>query len=255
MSSDVEYMRERFGWAGVLAHAQAELSGATPLFEVQRPGVRHPFWLRLRTSDLPTYDQIFVHQEYDFRATEPLQTIVDAGANIGLTSIFLANRYPDAKIVAIEPEASNFELLKKNVAPYANVVPVHAALWCRNEPVSVVDPGLDKWGFMTVNGDAGGSSGAATCHDVEGLTVDRIMHLHGLARIDLLKVDIEGAEKEVFQDSSRWIDRVDALIVELHDRMKSGCSRSFYNGSNGFDEEWEHGENVFLARRQRIRRL
>lgn len=254
MSSDLEYVRERFGWAGVLATAQAELSGTTPLFEVRHPGVRHPFHLRLRTSDLPTYDQIFVHQEYDFRTTEPLRTIVDAGANIGLTSIFLANRYPDARIVAIEPEASNFELLKKNVAPYPNVVPVNAALWCRNEPVNVVDPGLDKWGFMTVEGASAGDSAAPRCHAVDGLTVDRIMDLHGFTRIDLLKVDIEGAEKEVFEDTSRWIDRVDAVILELHDRMKSGCSRSFYNGTNGFQDEWEHGENVFLARHQRIRR-
>lgn len=255
MSSDIDYLREKFGWAAVQAAAQAELAGTTPLFEVRRPDVRHPFYLRLRTSDLPTYDQIFVHKEYDFQADEPLRTIVDAGANIGLTSIFLANRYPDAKIIAIEPEASNFELLRKNLAPYANVVLVNAALWCRNEPVNVVDPGLDKWGFMTIDGGSGGSSSAAQCHAVDGLTVDRIMAMHGLARIDLLKVDIESAEKEVFQDSSRWIDRVDALIVELHDRMKSGCSRSFYNGSNGFDEEWEHGENVFLARGQRIRKL
>jgi FkbM family methyltransferase len=255
MSSRIGYFYSRFGVSGILAAARAKFSQSTPLFEVRRPDIRHPFYLRLRTSDLPTFDQIFVNQEYAFHATIPPRIIIDAGANIGLASIYFANKYPEAKIIAIEPESSNYEMLKINVAPYDNVIPVNAALWNRNEPLDLVDPGLDKWGFMTVNGNSGDLATGTKCHTIEGLTVDRIMNMYDLERLDLLKIDIEGAEKEVFLDSSSWIDRVDSLIVELHDRMKTGCSRSFYNGSNGFDEEWVQGENVFLTRNQRISRL
>ena len=80
------------------------------------------------------------------------------------------------------------------------------------------------------------------------MTVDTLMKEHGIDHIDILKIDIEGAEKEVFRDPSAWIGKVDALIVELHERMKLGCNRSFYNGTNCFDDEWFQGENVYLAR-------
>jgi hypothetical protein len=74
------------------------------------------------------------------------------------------------------------------------------------------------------------------------------MNDYNLTSIDILKIDIEGAEKEVFEDSSLWIDKVDSLIVELHERMKPGCNRTFYCGSNGFVDEWKNGENVYLSR-------
>ena len=59
------------------------------------------------------------------------------------------------------------------------------------------------------------------------LDVDGIMEEHGIEFKDILKVDIEDAEREVVYDPSRWIGKVSTLIVELHERMKSGCNRSF----------------------------
>ncbi len=105
--------------------------------------------MRLNTSDFPTFDQVFIQQEYDFDISRAPKVIVDAGANIGLASIYFANKYPDAKIIAIEPEQSNFKLLEMNVSPYPNVIPVQAALWNKNEDINLIDPGLGKWGFMT----------------------------------------------------------------------------------------------------------
>ena len=81
------------------------------------------------------------------------------------------------------------------------------------------------------------------------MTIDTIMEEHRIDFIDILKIDIEGAEREVFGDASLWIGKVDALIVELHEQMKPGCNRSFYNATNGFDEEWHQGENEYLVRR------
>ena len=165
-------------------------------------------------------------------------------------------RNDDAKIIAIEPEQSNFELLKENTSPYPNIIPVQAALWNRNEEINLVDPGLGKWGFMTDEKKPSGKSPDNVCHTVKALTVDRIIEDYGLKRVNILKVDIEGAEKEVFSDTSAWIGSVDSIIVELHERMKPGCNRSFYLGSNGFDHEWHQGENVYLSRSSfPIRRL
>jgi hypothetical protein len=80
------------------------------------------------------------------------------------------------------------------------------------------------------------------------MTVDKIMQDYNLEKVDILKIDIEGAEKEVFTDTSSWIEKVNSIIIELHERMKAGCNRSFYCGSNGFDNEWKQGENVYLSR-------
>ena len=83
---------------------------------------------------------------------------------------------------------------------------------------------------------------------VKGMTVRSIMDTFGFSFIDVLKIDIEGAEKEVFADTSEWISNVNSLIVELHEGKKPGCKRSFYNGTNGFEAERHYGENVFSSR-------
>lgn len=224
------------------------------LEEIYREELKAPVYLRPDTSDLATYNQIFTNQEYDFITNIPPKVIVDAGANIGLASVYFANKYPESKIIAIEPEESNFELLKKNIMPYDNIIPLHAALWDKNEEINLVDPGFGKWGFMTEKKESQEEPLASLCHLIPGMTVDRIIENYNLSRIDILKIDIEGAEREVFNDTSSWIGDVNVIIAELHERMKTGCNRSFYNGSNGFDNEWHQGENVYLSRKNHLTR-
>jgi len=236
------------GFNGALCALKGKITKSTVHYSVKRDDCKHSFELRIPSSDADTYRQIFLNQEYDFDVKTQPKAIVDAGANIGLASIYFANRYPDAKIIAIEPELSNFELLRKNVAPYPNVIPVHAALWDKNEEINLVDPGLGNWGFMTEKENADGGSAGQMCHKVAAMTVEAVMSRFDLAWIDILKIDIEGAEKEVFLDPSAWIDKVGAIIIELHERMKPGCNRSFYNGSSGFDAEWLQGENIYLSK-------
>ena len=92
------------------------------------------------------------------------------------------------------------------------------------------------------------------CQTVVAITLDKIIKDYNLEKIDILKIDIEGAEREVFSNTSSWIEKVDSIIIELHERMKTGCNRSFYCGSNGFDNEWKQGENVYLSRRNCLTR-
>lgn len=240
------------GWRAALREVAARLAGRQVLEEVRWSGCAHPFHLRLNSSDVPTCRQVFAKDEYGFEATQPPRTIVDAGANIGLASILFANRYPDARIVAIEPEAANFALLRANVAPYPAIVPVQAALWCTAGEIDLLDPGLGHWGYMIDAPETPAHGPARVCHRVRALTVDGVIDEYGLGRVDLLKVDIEGAEREVFADTSRWIERVDAIIVEEHDRLKPGCSGSISQGTPGFATRWQQGENLFLVRDGRI---
>ncbi len=242
------------GFSGLLYLIKSKVMNSEVSFNLNRQDCIYPFRLRIPSSDLPTYEQVFINQEYDFLVKTQPKTIVDAGANIGLASIYFVNKYPDAKIIAIEPEQSNFELLKDNVAPYPNIIPIQAALWHKNDQINLIDPGLGKWGFMTEMKDSSENLPGDICHTVEAITVDKIMKEFNLEKIDILKIDIEGAEREVFSNTSSWIEKVDSIIIELHERMKAGCNRSFFCGSNGFDNEWSQGENVYLSRRNFLTR-
>jgi FkbM family methyltransferase len=236
------------GVSGLLSALIAKIKKSTVLFKLDRQDCNYPFHLRMPSSDVEIYGQVFIDLEYDFLVETQPEVIVDAGANIGLASIYFANKYPDAKIIAIEPEHSNFEILKENVSPFSNIIPIQAALWNKNEEINLVDPGFGKWGFMTEMKNSLESLPDHTSHPVAAMTIDQIMKDFKLEKIDILKIDIEGAEKEVFDDTSAWIDKVNSLIVELHEHLKSGCNRNFYCGSNGFDHEWHQGENVYLSR-------
>jgi FkbM family methyltransferase len=258
-SKHIKYYRHVVGIRGLVCAMKGKLREARipwttkttkkpTLLEMNRPDIKFPFYLRVPSSDVPTFEQIFIDKEYNFDVKSPPKTIVDAGANIGLASIYFTNKFPNSNIIAVEPEESNFEILKTNVAPYDNIIPIRAALWHENKEITLVDPDAGKWGFMTQERDNIEESFGEILQEVQGVTVDTIMKEHRIEHIDILKIDIEGAEREVLRDPSSWLGKVDALIVELHERMKPGCELSFYNATKGFDDVWVQGENVYVTR-------
>lgn len=87
------------------------------------PDFKHPF-LRVPSSNLFTHEAIIRNRGYQLKIHRQPQVIVDAGANIILSSLFFANQYPAAKIIAIEPRAKNFGLLQRNTALYPNTLPL-----------------------------------------------------------------------------------------------------------------------------------
>ena len=200
-----------------------------------------PFDVRLGTSDLRVLEQVFARQEYSLPKSVKPRTIIDAGANIGCTTIFFANRYPDARIIAIEPEPSNFEVLRSNCAGLTNVVPVAAAVWSHPTTLTFVDPNWPKWAFTMKERT---NEGAA----IRAVTIPQLIEEFSLDRIDVLKMDIEGGEKEVFSSSNlSWLDNVGMLAIELHDFIKPGCARALYSaiGDRSFEQR-QSGDLLFI---------
>ena len=226
-----------FGPYGVYLVAGARLTPTPMEVGITYEGIAHPVHLRLRTTDVSLFEEIIVNAEYEFESHRAQAVVVDAGANIGLTSVYFANRYPQAKIIAIEPETSNYAMLAKNADPYQNIVPLQAILWKADTIVDLRDPGGGNWAFQI--GEISESPGQAS--GVRGLTVDTLMREQGLDFIEVLKGDIEGSEKEVFEVCGSWIDRVGILIAELHGRWKSGCSRNVYAAAKDFPIDWTRG--------------
>jgi FkbM family methyltransferase len=220
------------------------------LFKATIPGSRTKVFLRLGSSDISVFNGIFRWLEYGWDIEGP-QTIVDGGAYIGLSAIYFTLRYPGVRVIAVEASEQNFDLLVRNTEAFPNIKPVNAALWSEPGSVVLTDPGTGLWGLQVQA--AGGLGGAtdltgATGPAVRAVTIGDIIREHGLDKIDLLKIDIEGAEKELFSEPGPWLAQVDAICIELHDWFKVGCTRTFFAAVDDFDVEAWRGENVLVAR-------
>ena len=141
--------------------------------------------------------------------------------------MYFAERYPGAKILAVEPDEDNYRLLFRNAEQFeGRITCVRAAIWscAQRVHISTHDSGgqaLGAWGIR-VSGDA-----ASDSVTIQGITMaDLLQQLEGDVWVDILKVDIEGAEKELFSGARiDWLQRIGIVIVETHDRFKPGRSR------------------------------
>jgi FkbM family methyltransferase len=220
------------GVRGLMAISLHRLTGWPKELTIYPTGFAAPISIRIRTTDLTIYDTILRHDEYDFHLSFTPRVIVDIGANIGMASIWFARQYPEASIFAVEAEESNYVMLLKNVEPYKNVRPIHAAVWNRDGEIRIADPDATinkpgKCSFVTRDIGSGGIP-------VRALTMNSLMSECGIETIDIVKMDIEGAEKEIFEGSCEWVNRLQCLMVELHDRFRPGCSAAVNGMLRGF---------------------
>lgn len=133
--------------------------------------------------------------------------IIDGGANIGAASLYLLNRYPTARVVAVEPDPANLELCRLNLAPYGDrVVLIHGAIW-KSEGRLTLETGRQEW-VSSVRDDPSGS--------IEAFTMPSLIAKAG-GRVDLLKLDIEGGESAIFgPNASEWLPSIRNIAIELH---------------------------------------
>jgi FkbM family methyltransferase len=234
-----------FGIRGVTLAAKSRTLKKSIHVKTTPKGFLHPLYLRLRSSDVTLFRSIFLDLEYDWPIAKCPSVIVDAGANVGFTSVFFARRYPQARIIAVEPDSSNFAILTRNTEPYANITAIRAALWKESKRLAIVDPGLGYWAFRASDNEED-AAGEKSRGAVEGVTLDRVLADRGLNHIDILKVDIEGAEKELFESSGTWIDRVGAIVVEIHDY--TGCREAVYAATKNFAIEEHQGDTTIFMR-------
>lgn len=232
-----------FGTRGVLTILSYRIFGNPKEISIRPPGCIDPIYLRVRTTDIILYESILLDRktnEYSFDLKYLPRTIIDAGANIGLTAVFFATKYPNSKIIAVEAEASNFKMLQRNVAAYPNVLPIHAALWSHDGEIAVGQPDSKsgaggEWAFVTHEGEG---------DKVRAITMRTLMNESEIETVDLVKMDIEGAEKEVFK-SHDWVKSLKCLMIELHDRFVPGCSEIVNNAMIGY-LSFKNGETTIF---------
>jgi len=231
-----------------------------PVAQLQTPdGLIRPFEHRGSRADLGVLKQIFTAQDYSLGrlrrgrglvqryeailASGKTPIIVDAGANIGASVVYWAIHFPKAQILAIEPDKANFDLLRKNTQGL-NVVLHEAAIGSIEGRASLSDPGEGEWGYRTARDDAGSLSILAM-----NSLLDDSLSANGTPFI--VKIDIEGAEADLFAANTDWVQRFDLLIIELHDWLlpRQGTSRNFLKCIANLDRDFLHlGENIFSIR-------
>jgi FkbM family methyltransferase len=162
-------------------------------------------------SFCPQFHEIFVTRGLGFRAATATPRILDCGANIGAASLFYKREYPGARITAYEADPALCAMTKRNLARNgaADVDVVHAALWTSNGQVT----------FRAEGSDSGMIDGLAGIVDARAVTVPslRMRDVLERDRIDMLKLDIEGAECAVLEDCEPVLDRVNAIVMDLHE--------------------------------------
>jgi FkbM family methyltransferase len=139
--------------------------------------------------------------------------ILDLGANSGYTMVSLAALYPDSHVYGVEMDFGNFSLAQKNIAAIGNRCKImHAAVWYENTEISYEGYAENNFSIFNKLGNfQGKGTGRAPAK-----TIDKILNEFGLTSVDYLKMDIEGAENEVFKNPSKWIDDIKSMKVEIH---------------------------------------
>jgi FkbM family methyltransferase len=204
--------------------ALARNRGSKEPVALRVPEIPHPVYVRADGTDVNCFWQVFGKRDCAVDLPRSPRVIIDGGAHIGCASIYFANRFPQATIVAVEPEAANYELARQNLAPYPNVHLVRGGIWPRDAWLAIKNPRADSWAFRVVE-VAENAEGACQGHSIDGLL--RRFELEGA---DLVKLDIEGAELEVFaQGSLHWLDRTEAVVIELHGTKAESVVREAMN--------------------------
>lgn len=163
-------------------------------------------------SFIAMHAEIFKNQIYRFRTESANPYIIDCGANIGVSAIYFNRNYPTSSIIAFEADPGIFDILTKNLQSFeaSNVQAVNCAIWDEDTTLSFAIEGADA-GHAARGAETEG--GPASVTPVEAV---RLAPYLTHRPVDMLKMDIEGAEMRVLRDCAPYLNNVNCLFVEYH---------------------------------------
>jgi len=185
------------------------------------------------SSDMDVFSQIYHYLEYKpvvetFQKYFPNHkklNIIDAGSNVGLTSVYLSPFFPNSNYITIEPDSSNFESMSFNLATNGiqNAVKIKGGLWSKNANLKLVKDFRDKndWSIRVEE--------TTEEADLKAFSIQYLVEQQQFKTIDILKIDIEGSEKEVFTGSSAdvsFLAYTKCIAIEIHDEFD--CRKAIY---------------------------
>ncbi len=190
--------------------------------------------LRKDSSDIYVFDQIMINHEYESLVSLihsnkfAANVIIDLGANIGLTTLYLKNAFPDSKIICLEPDVENYQMLQKNISLNNNnngVIPINAAIWHEETELQLDKSFRDgkDWSLSFKQ-----IEGKGRVDKINAITLSSIIQSYSILRIDLLKIDIEGAERFILNKKVdlNFLSITKVIAVEIHDEFN--CREDIY---------------------------
>jgi len=161
---------------------------------------------RLNRGDIQGIREVWYDHVYRLPFHTAVETVVDLGANIGLTSVYLAKRYGATLIVAVEPDPQNAELVRRNFRQNAiRGYVVEAAIGPQDGTVRFSSEVDSNIGHVSLEG-----------REVPMVSMETLCASHALQRIDVLKMDIEGGEQQLLSGPIGWLSNVKSIVAEFH---------------------------------------
>jgi FkbM family methyltransferase len=214
------------------------------------------FSLKRNSSDTSVFHQIIYNEEYSYvislikKLNFSDGLVIDAGANVGLTSLYLKSFFPAAKIIAIEPGEDTFFRLQNHlkINEYNDVSLLKKGLWSESTGLKAdlsFRDGQD-WSFRLV----------AAKDDEEALfeaiSVPDLISKFDIKQISLLKVDIEGGEAEIFKEGSdlSWLSLVQVIAIEIHDEFD--CRSLIESSLEKAGFELSHSGELTIGQNKRL---
>lgn len=168
--------------------------------------LKYPIFLRSGTEDIGTVVNNVIREEYGhFSLAKEPEWMIDAGAYIGDTAVYFLSRFPNLKLIALEPNPKSYEIAKLNLAPYGERCILLKKGLFSNDQVQYFS------GIETA------ASIDSTGMEINCVTIASLVEQFSIPHIDILKMDIEGAEEDIFlANPVVWLKLTELLIIETH---------------------------------------
>ena len=197
-------------------------------------------YFRHNTSDTKVLYQVFFEQQYACISNLELpKLIVDCGANVGYASLYFLNKYPHTHIIAVEPDLENFKICEKNLEFYQERISlIHSGIWSHSTGLAISKGDFGdcrEWAIQVKEVDDDRKA------DIYAIDIYSLLENSRFTSIDLLKMDVEGAETTIFsRNYDKWLSKVKNIAIELHGEE---CRKKFFQALSAYKYELsEFGE-------------
>ncbi len=227
-------------------------------FVVYYPNFSATIKLRKRpSSDLNVFNQVYEYKEYQpvvevFKKHFPNVSelnFIDAGSNIGLTSVFFSKFFPNSRFINIEPDTSNFETMSYNLAANGieSVEQIKGGVWSTNSYLNIVSDFRDKndWSFRVEE--------TQEPTDIKAYSINHLIEKNKFDCIDILKIDIEGSEKEVLTSAKAdvsYLAKTKCIAIEIHDEFD--CREAIYEVLKKYNFEFFNSGELTIGINQSL---
>lgn len=185
-------------------------------------GLAQTIFLRTYKGDIDIFFEIFHKGIYAVPTSiKDVKLIFDLGANIGLSAIFFSAIFPRAVIICVEPGEENYQMLLKNLEDLLikqKVKVINAAVIGQDGKVSFED-GKMHYNGKVFDGDL---------NNTIALSMPTLFENYNVENVGLMKIDVEGSEKEIFKANLHWLSAVQNIVIEMHsDEIRDDCLAVF----------------------------